>query len=412
MDHHLPRNPTTAYILIADSGLEQSGHGVFPRELFAAFTGNWEDFADQMRPIVTDAEAISHGTEVASVALGGPTFAFTQAYSEEPRVKLLVQRIYQQSGSDVINDTDLFQDVVQHAGDFSGTIVNVSLRSTAKIPAIATEADNSKSSLLFVVAAGNQGKELDPEGAPKEATYPALYGGDARARLITVAALDAKAKLWAHSNWSPLLVDIAAPGCYIPVITASANSTRFRDDVRSGTSLAAPLVSFAAALVRSETSMSGDRLKRRILVSADLTPGDLSTKVIDGRRLDIAKAVAVTTDIVETKDGLHFGTARFFQGPTELHDGQKLGLKCQKVSNLTLKVESLLKFARYGGTTADPRFRIYYRKDGDPNPNALFESDLCTLPTDWLIKFSDYPDGIQRTVDFLSLIDYVERHRN
>src|SRR6266404_9526492 len=119
-----------------------------------------------------------------------------------------------------------------------------------------------------------------------------------------------------------------APGCKVPALTAARGDRRLRAERRTGTSLAAPFVSFAAALVRSETGLSADNLKRRILTSADLSADELAKHVVDGRRLNVIKAVAVTVDVLETTGGpARFGTARFVQGKMVLNKGQKIGLK-------------------------------------------------------------------------------------
>jgi hypothetical protein len=96
------------------------------------------------------------------------------------RNRLVVQPIYQQSDTGAAYDTVLFGNVIAHAPQFPGTIVNVSLRSSARIDAIPTEVDNNRSSSLFVVAAGNQGKVLDSEGAPNEACGPHLSDRDSQ----------------------------------------------------------------------------------------------------------------------------------------------------------------------------------------------------------------------------------------
>jgi subtilisin family serine protease len=301
--------------------------------------------------------------------------------------------------------------VISHAAQVPGTIINLSLRSTARIEAIETEADNSRSTTLFVVAAGNQENELDAGGYPKESAYPAVYGGNRRARVLTVAALDGRGGLAPFSNWSPTLVDVGAPGCFIPVLSVSSDGTHLLPTRRNGTSLAAPLVSFAAAIVRAETGAVGERLKRRILAASDLTPGTLAQKIIDGRRLNIIKAAAVSSDVVETGSGLEFGEIAFMQGATPLHDGQKVTLKCENSRVLTPAIETIIKMARFGGTAGQPLFRVYIGETGDQNPNAPLESALCETPTDWSLRLTKYQGAQPAAVPFTSLRDFVPRYR-
>ena len=65
----------------------------------------------------------------------------------------------------------------------------------------------------------------------------------------------------------------------------------------------------------------------------------------------------------------------------ELRRGEKIGLHCETTPQLTMQIESLLKFARFGGA----------QKDND-NTNALFERDVCDMPgvNDWSFSFGRY----------------------
>jgi hypothetical protein len=94
-----------------------------------------------------------------------------------------------------------------------------------------------------------------------------------------------------------------------------------------------------------------------------------------------------------------------------------VALVCESVKQLSVQIENVLKFSRFGGTDAVPRFRLYYRKSGDDSPNSLFEADTCQQPTDWSLRFLDHStaDGSAnsspRDVPFNDLIDYVGRMR-
>jgi hypothetical protein len=64
---------------------------------------------------------------------------------------------------------------VQPAPTRQATIVNLSLKSTVPIYALEKNLDDSSSRLLFITAAGNQGKELRRDASTEvEAPFPAL----------------------------------------------------------------------------------------------------------------------------------------------------------------------------------------------------------------------------------------------
>jgi subtilisin family serine protease len=67
----------------------------------------------------------------------------------------------------------------------------------------------------------------------------------------------------------------------------------------SGTSFAAPLVSFTAALLSAD-GLSGPQIKWRIMSSTDLDPS-LDELLTWKGRLNLAKALAINHDVVEMR---------------------------------------------------------------------------------------------------------------
>ena len=92
---------------------------------------------------------------------------------------------------------------------------------------------------LIVAAAGN-----DDQNSDKHPHYPAAYPDE---NVISVAASNEKDKLASFSNWGKKSVDLAAPG---DSIASTANDGEY--SYMSGTSMAAPLVAAAAAMVRKQ----------------------------------------------------------------------------------------------------------------------------------------------------------------
>jgi subtilisin family serine protease len=158
-------------------------------------------------------------------------------------------------------------------------------------------------SVLFVVAAGNappgeMGANLDTRG---DAGFPARYAAQLP-NVIGVAAHDERGHLACFSNYGGHIIDLAAPGIAIESTVRGGTASL------NGTSQAAPLVSLAAALLASMDVREPHVIKRRLLASVDYVPA-LKGLVVSEGKLNIAKAVALTQDVVELRDGrLVFGT--------------------------------------------------------------------------------------------------------
>lgn len=152
--------------------------------------------------------------------------------------------------------------------------------------------------ILYVFAAGNDGQDL--------ASFdirPARWGGVQSPNVITVGATTPDGSLWSKSNWSPQFVDIAAPGCGVPTFQWNTVEARFDEVALSGTSFAAPLVSFTGNLLRGNyLSKGAEGIKSRILASGRYAP-NLAGKVRSSRILDVPAALAVHFDILRTRGG-------------------------------------------------------------------------------------------------------------
>lgn len=162
---------------------------------------------------------------------------------------------------------------IRYAVDNGAKIINASfgksysLNSDWVYDAIKYAADND---VLIVHAAGNDGLDLDD---PKNSNYPNDHadnkGNEITDNLITIGALRNKygsEMVASFSNYGKMNVDVFAPG-YSIYSTMPENEYEFQN----GTSMAAPMVSGIAALIRSHYPKLKASDVKHILIASGLS---------------------------------------------------------------------------------------------------------------------------------------------
>ncbi|WCB93662.1 Thermophilic serine proteinase [Baekduia alba] len=216
-----------------------------------------------------------HGTHVAGI-IGGRTNNATGIAGTCWTTTIVPVRFMDSRGRGSTSDAIAGMQYAAHAG---AKVINCSFGAPTASKALHDEIEDVKGKgVLVVVAAGNDGKDL-----ASDPSYPASY---ADGNIISVAATTADDTLASFSNFDAKGVDLAAPG---DSILSTYPTDRYK--VLSGTSMAAPFVTAAAAMLRAkDPKASYSEIRQRLLSSVDHLQS-LQGKVSSGGRLDLHRAL-------------------------------------------------------------------------------------------------------------------------
>jgi thermitase len=140
--------------------------------------------------------------------------------------------------------------------------------------------------ILFVAAAGNGGIDQVGDNNDNVANYPSNYDTTAGAgydAVVAVAAIDRNGNLASFSNYGRVKVDLGAPG--VAVVSTTAYNTY---SSYSGTSMATPHVSGAAALYASTHPGSTALTIKNAILSSTVPTASLNGKTVTGGRLNVS----------------------------------------------------------------------------------------------------------------------------
>ena len=214
------------------NGLDDDGNGLVDDRYGYDFVSDSAEMTDHT----------GHGTHIAGVIAAQHGVGSIDGAA--PNVKLLPLNFISKNGS---GSVDGAISAIRYAAKRGAKVINASWGGEACSQSLRDEiAALTKSNVLFVTAAGNSGNDISalPE-------YPAAF---VLSNQITVGASTFDNKTAGFSNYGDL-VDLVAPGAY--VISTYPEEFDLYDEAQdgltalNGTSMAAPFVAAAAALLWS-----------------------------------------------------------------------------------------------------------------------------------------------------------------
>lgn len=328
-----------------------------------------------------------HGGVVATVAMGGPEMLDTQELRRWIGVSFV--RVMRESESKlrVMSDASDVAEAFQYAREQNATIATASLKIQDRdFNFLATPIRDYWATGLVVASAGNSGLEL----ANRSGSFPASVStGSDEAGIIIVGGVtppqtpaDPAPQFWQSSAWSTKLVDIAAPATHIKSLDRAANLACY-----AGTSVAAPQVSFAAAIISALGITKPLLVKRRILATADEFV-HLDKKFRNGRVLNLPLALDVFTDLLWI-DGAKEPLRGELLPPESLPNGGTVIRACTRSGPLS-----------GSGGWIDPAQLLYWRRRSESEAEVWIEEAgtasrmdaKCVIPTDEVLRFRTRTD--------------------
>jgi hypothetical protein len=338
-----------------------------------------------------------HGTAIADLVLGGSELR--RQFSELPLL-ISLRPINISSGTGRPAPAANIADAIAYLRKGPTQVMNISLSYPNEDNAImgapiTDKRVGNETDDIFVVAAGNNGRSLDVD-----TKYPAGFGGPQSDNVITVAASNPARGPWQYSNRGELYVDIFAPGCGISSLDVAGETK-----ILSGTSVAAPIVTFGVSIIRALGVEEARQIKQRIILSGGYE------KSLEGLTkypflVDIPKAISVRSDIIEltsSKDERQSGKLLVGQIPDE--ERRKLARFCgdqEQAVDIATQVERLKKIIP---NIEAGKVQFYLE-----NANGDVAVIKCKLPTTNRPLAVSTSKGIQYSINIENVYDITLAH--
>jgi len=290
---------------VAGDGVDNDRNGFIDDKRGWNFVDNQPSPPKQFDSGWTEA-GVSHGTMVAGIiaAEGNNQIGITGVTF---KAQIMPLRVLNDRGQGKVSDVIR---AIDYATNNGADIINLSFVSFKYSEALQEAiARAHQAGVIVVAAAGNEQANGSGYNIDQTPIYPACYDGSfSENMVIGVAATDALDQKTKFSSYGSRCVDITAPGIsFFSTITAGSDSNdpaKLYEGYWSGTSMAAPVVSGALALIEeADPKLKPQEAVNILFASAHninrLNP-DYIGKLGNGR-LDVFKAVEMAKAVLYQK---------------------------------------------------------------------------------------------------------------